>query len=88
MLAATDGAVTYAGWETGYGNYICVQETAVLSTCYAHLAVIGVTVREGVAAGQQLGLEGATGDATGPHLHFEVRINGNTVDPAPYLPPA
>jgi hypothetical protein len=86
VLAATNGAVIYAGWETGYGNYICVQATAVLSTCYAHLAVITVTVGESVTAGQQLGLEGATGDATGPHLHFEVRINGQTVDPAPYLP--
>jgi murein DD-endopeptidase MepM/ murein hydrolase activator NlpD len=86
VLAATNGAVTYAGWETGYGNYICLQETAVLSTCYAHLAVITVTLGESVTARQQLGLEGATGDATGPHLHFEVRINGKTVDPAPYLP--
>ncbi len=62
------------------------QATAVLSTCYAHLGVIIVTLGESVTAGQQLGLEGATGDATGPHLHFEVRINGNTVDPASYLP--
>ena len=88
VLAATAGTVTYAGWETGYGNYICLQATTVLSTCYAHLAVITVTVGQIVTAGQQLGLEGATGDATGPHLHFEVRINGNTVDPAPYLPAA
>jgi hypothetical protein len=88
ILAATTGTVTYASWETGYGNYVCVQATTVLSTCYGHLAVITVTVGQIVNAGQQLGLEGATGDATGPHLHFEVRLNGNTVDPAPYLPPA
>ena len=86
ILAATGGLITYAGWETGYGNYICLAATATFSTCYAHLAVITVTLGQAVNAGQQLGLEGATGDATGPHLHFEVRINGNTVDPAPYLP--
>jgi hypothetical protein len=86
VLAATAGTATYAGWETGYGNYICLQATAVLSTCYAHLAQIDVHLRQTVNAGQQIGAEGATGDATGPHLHFEVRINGHTVDPAPYLP--
>ena len=86
VLAATNGLITYASWETGYGNYICVQATTVLSTCYAHLAVITVTVGQVVSVGRQLGLEGATGDATGPHLHFEVRVDGHTVDPAPYLP--
>ena len=88
VLAATDGAVTYASWESGYGNYICLQATAVLSTCYAHLAVIDVTVGQQVGPGQVLGAEGSTGDSTGPHLHFEVRINGGTVDPASYLPAA
>ena len=87
ILAATTGTITYAGWETGYGNYVCLQATPTLSTCYAHLAEIDIRLGQTVSAGQRLGAEGATGDATGPHLHFEVRINGQTVDPAPYLPP-
>jgi hypothetical protein len=88
VLAATSGQITYAGWETGYGNYVCLAATPTFSTCYAHLATITVILGQTVTAGQQLGTEGATGDATGPHLHFEVRINGRTVDPAPYLSPA
>jgi hypothetical protein len=87
ILAATAGTITYAGWETGYGNYVCVAATASFVTCYAHLATITVAVGQPVFAGQQLGTEGTTGDSTGPHLHFEVRLNGTPVDPAPYLPP-
>lgn len=86
VLAATSGQITYAGWETGYGNYICLAASPTFSTCYAHLATVAVALGQTVSAGQQLGTEGATGDATGPHLHFEVRLGGNTVDPAPYLP--
>jgi hypothetical protein len=87
ILAATTGTITYAGWETGYGNYICLAATPTFATCYAHLATITVVGGQPVVAGQQLGTEGTTGDSTGPHLHFEVRRNGTTVDPAPYLPP-
>jgi hypothetical protein len=87
VLAATAGTVSVAGWTGGYGNYVCVDRDAHFTTCYGHLAQIGVSVGEVAVAGQQIGLEGSTGDATGPHLHFEVRLDGVPTDPLPYLPP-
>jgi hypothetical protein len=85
LLAATAGTITYAGWETGYGNYICLADTLRLSTCYGHLALIAVNVGQTVTQAEPLGAEGSSGNSTGPHLHFEVRINGETVDPAGYV---
>jgi hypothetical protein len=80
VLAATAGSVTYAGWESGYGNYICLQATAVLSTCYAHLAVIDVTVGQHVAPGQVLGAEGSP-PATPPG-HTCISKSGSTAAPS------
>jgi len=70
----------------GYGNYTCIDRGAGFSTCYAHQSAVLVQVGQQVAQGQLIGLVGSTGASTGPHLHFEVRINGEPVDPAPYLP--
>jgi len=70
----------------GYGNYTCIDRGASFSTCYAHQSAVLVQVGQQVAQGQLIGLVGSTGASTGPHLHFEVRINGEPVDPAPYLP--
>lgn len=86
VLAATSGTVSVAGWTRGYGNYVCVDRDAHFKTCYGHLQQIDVAVGQATRAGQQVGLEGSTGVSTGPHLHFEVRIDGVPTDPRPYLP--
>jgi peptidoglycan DL-endopeptidase CwlO len=83
--AADSGRVTIAGWVGGYGNYTCIQHTGVLSTCYGHQSRIMVSVGQGVSQGQVIGLTGCTGLCFGPHLHFEVRINGSVVNPINYL---
>ena len=69
----------------GYGNFTCIAHTAVLSTCYAHQSSIAVHVGETVSQGQIIGLSGCTGRCYGPHLHFEVRINGAVTNPVDYL---
>jgi murein DD-endopeptidase MepM/ murein hydrolase activator NlpD len=83
--AADSGRVSIAGWVGGYGNYTCIQHTATLSTCYGHQSRIMVHVGQGVSQGQVIGLTGCTGLCFGPHLHFEVRINGSVVNPLNYL---
>jgi murein DD-endopeptidase MepM/ murein hydrolase activator NlpD len=83
--AAAAGAVALAGWESGYGNYTCIDHGGGLATCYAHQSSIGVSVGQHVEQGQVIGLTGCTGHCLGPHLHFEVRINGVPVDPLGYL---
>ncbi|HEV7918809.1 MAG TPA: peptidoglycan DD-metalloendopeptidase family protein [Solirubrobacterales bacterium] len=85
IRAADSGTVRFAGVMSGYGNYTCIQHTGSLSTCYAHQSSIGVRVGQSVKQGQVIGLSGNTGHSTGPHLHFEVRVNGNPVDPMGYL---
>ncbi|HEX4015999.1 MAG TPA: peptidoglycan DD-metalloendopeptidase family protein [Frankiaceae bacterium] len=89
IVAATAGTVAIV--ETpdqsgGYGNYTCIDRGAGFATCYGHQSAILVHVGEVVKQGQLIGLVGSTGASTGPHLHFEVRINGVPVDPLPYLP--
>jgi murein DD-endopeptidase MepM/ murein hydrolase activator NlpD len=83
--AAADGTVVYAGPESGYGNFTCVSHGGDIATCYAHQSVILVTLGEQVSRGQVIGLVGSTGYSTGPHLHFEVRIDGKVADPMPWL---
>ncbi len=85
IVAATDGTVAFAGWESGYGNYTCIDRGHGFATCYGHQSLIQVQVGQHVTAGEQIGLVGSTGNSTGPHLHFEVRLNGVPVDPLPYL---
>ena len=77
------GTVTYAGEMNGYGNVVVVSHGDI-STLYAHNSSISVSVGQTVSGGQQLAKVGATGWATGPHIHFEVIIDGTNVDPAPY----
>jgi murein DD-endopeptidase MepM/ murein hydrolase activator NlpD len=76
-----DGVVEFAGWQNGYGNVVKVQHGKGRSTLYAHLSRIDVRKGQTVDQGQNVGLVGSTGWATGPHLHFEFQINGNHVDP-------
>ena len=88
ILAADDGVVALVGsGTTGYGNYVVISHAGGITTLYGHL--LTATVRQGarVSQGQVIGLEGSTGNSTGPHVHFEVRANTQPVDPAPYLPP-
>ncbi len=89
VYAADSGVVTMAqgGWNYGYGNVIQIDHGNGYSTLYAHLSVIGVRVCQSVSAGQWIGNAGNTGNAFGPHLHFEVRLNGGFVNPWYVLPP-
>jgi murein DD-endopeptidase MepM/ murein hydrolase activator NlpD len=87
VVAACAGTVTWAQWTSGYGNYIQIQRDSSTVTAYGHLNIMDVAVGQSVAVGQIIGLEGSTGDSTGPHLHFEVRDGtwGATRDPAEWL---
>jgi len=82
------GKVTVAGWQRGYGNVVYVDHGNGLSTRYGHLSKIDVRVGDAVMRGQTIGLVGSTGRSTGPHLHYEVRINSQPVNPKQYLPGA
>jgi murein DD-endopeptidase MepM/ murein hydrolase activator NlpD len=81
-----DGVVVRAEWIKGYGNGIYVDHGNGISTRYGHLSRIDVVVGQTVKRGEHLGLVGSTGRSTGPHLHYEVRINGEAVSPLTYLP--
>jgi murein DD-endopeptidase MepM/ murein hydrolase activator NlpD len=85
IRAADSGRVALMGWVGGYGNYTCVQHTATMSTCYGHQSSFATSNGASVSQGQVIGYSGNTGNSTGPHLHFEVRINGSPVDPMGYL---
>ena len=88
VLAAATGRVIIAGWQRGYGNVVYVDHGSGLSTRYGHLSEIDVSVGQTVTRGQTIGLVGSTGRSTGPHLHYEVRIKNQPVDPREYLPGA
>lgn len=79
------GTVTFAGWNGGYGNYVVVDHGNGLQTAYAHQSQILVSVGQRVNAGDVIGKVGTTGDSTGPHLHFEVKRNGEFVNPRDFL---
>jgi murein DD-endopeptidase MepM/ murein hydrolase activator NlpD len=83
--AAAAGTVVIAGWEGGYGNYTCIDHGGGLATCYGHQESFAVGVGSHVAQGQVIGYSDCTGHCFGPHVHFEVRINGTPVDPLGYL---
>ena len=85
IRAADSGRVALMGYVGGYGNYTCVQHTASMSTCYGHQSSFATSNGASVSQGQVIGYSGNTGNSTGPHLHFEVRINGSPVDPMGYL---
>ncbi|MGH8890079.1 MAG: M23 family metallopeptidase [Acidothermaceae bacterium] len=85
ILAATSGTVLYAGPESGYGEVLKIQDWDGTQTWYGHMSKFLVKAGDQVSPGEQVALVGARGDATGPHLHFEVRVNGTPIDPIPFL---
>jgi murein DD-endopeptidase MepM/ murein hydrolase activator NlpD len=85
IYAALDGSVVYSGWETGYGYVIKLQHQNGLLTIYGHCSRLDVSVGQSVDKGDQIGLVGNTGNSTGPHLHFEVRVNGVPQNPVAFL---
>lgn len=85
IYAAAAGEVSFAGWKSGYGKTVEITHANGLMTRYAHLSKISATVGQDVNAGATIGGLGSTGRSTGPHLHFEVRINNVAVDPRPFL---
>jgi len=85
IRAADSGRVVLMAPTGGYGNYTCVQHSGSLSTCYAHQSSFATSVGANVRKGQLIGRVGNTGNSTGAHLHFEVRINGTPRDPMGYL---
>ncbi|AWB09582.1 peptidase M23 family [Thermodesulfobium acidiphilum] len=86
IVAADSGRVVYSGWYDGYGKAIIIDHGGGVSTLYAHASRLIAYVGENVRQGQVIGYVGDTGYATGPHLHFEIRINGKPVNPLLYLP--
>lgn len=85
VIAADGGSVVFAGVMSGYGNAIVVDHGGGLATTYNHLSAFTVSSGQVVSRGAQIGAVGCTGYCTGPHLHFEVRVDGSPVDPMPYL---
>ncbi|MFI0817281.1 peptidoglycan DD-metalloendopeptidase family protein [Streptomyces sp. NPDC021115] len=89
MKAALDGKVTFAGWSTGYGNRVVISHGTIdgkkVSTTYNHMSAINVSVGQEVKTGTQVGAVGSTGYSTGAHCHFEVQLDGEYVNPAPWL---
>jgi len=85
IRAADSGKVVLRAFTGGYGNYTCIQHSSSLSTCYAHQSRFGVSNGQNVSKGKVIGYVGNTGNSTGAHLHFEVRVNGTPRDPMGYL---
>jgi murein DD-endopeptidase MepM/ murein hydrolase activator NlpD len=85
VVAGASGKVTFVGWQNGYGQLVVIDHGGGLTTRYGHLSHIDVGLAQTVARGQFIGRVGSTGRSTGPHLHYEIRINDEPVDPLQYL---
>ena len=85
VVAGANGDVSFVGWQNGYGQLVVIDHGGGLTTRYGHLSHIDVGQGESVTRGQFIGRVGSTGRSTGPHLHYEVRINDEPVDPLQYL---
>jgi murein DD-endopeptidase MepM/ murein hydrolase activator NlpD len=84
--ASKDGTVIFADWQGGYGRMVLIDHHDGVVTAYAHLSSFAVSAGSSVSQGQTIGAVGSTGNSTGPHLHFETRVNGQAVNPRQYLP--
>lgn len=85
VMASCGGVVTKAGWGSGYGYVVYIRHPDGRETRYGHLSKVLVSAGQSVSQGQKIALSGNTGNSTGPHLHFEIRINGSAVNPLNYL---
>ena len=85
VIAGARGQVSFVGWQNGYGQLVVIDHGGGLSTRYGHLSHIDVDLGQSVSRGQLIGEVGSTGRSTGPHLHYEVRINDQAVNPLQYL---
>ncbi|PJI91549.1 murein DD-endopeptidase MepM/ murein hydrolase activator NlpD [Yoonia maricola] len=85
IYATADGVVSHAGWSSGYGRLIKISHDFGIETRYAHLNSMDVRVGQRVSRGERIGAMGNSGRSTGPHLHYEVRVNGNPVNPMTYI---
>lgn len=85
IVATADGIVTAAGWNGGYGNMVDVDHGGGIVTRYGHASALAVTVGQQVRRGEVIAYVGSTGRSTGPHVHYEVRVDGQPVNPAGYL---
>jgi murein DD-endopeptidase MepM/ murein hydrolase activator NlpD len=86
VVATANGKVIYANWQSGYGRLIEIEHGNGITTRYAHLSKLEVVEGQEITRGQLIGLLGSSGRSTGPHVHYEVRINDETVNPMDYLP--
>lgn len=86
VVAAAGGQVVFAGWQIGYGQVVVLDHGDGLTTRYGHLSRLDVAVGQYLKRGELLGRVGSTGRSTGPHLHYEVRINDQPIDPRQFLP--
>lgn len=85
VVASAKGKVTFVGWQHGYGQLVVIDHGGGLTTRYGHLSEFDVEMGQEVGRGESIGRVGSTGRSTGPHLHYEVRINDEPVDPLQYL---
>jgi murein DD-endopeptidase MepM/ murein hydrolase activator NlpD len=85
VVAGASGKVTFVGWQNGYGQLVVIDHGGGLTTRYGHLSHIDVAADQTVERSQFIGRVGSTGRSTGPHLHYEIRINDQPVNPLPYL---
>jgi murein DD-endopeptidase MepM/ murein hydrolase activator NlpD len=86
VVAAANGKVVFAGWQNGYGQVVIIDHGGGLTTRYGHLSNIETSIDHTIKRGEVIGRLGSTGRSTGPHLHYEVRINDQPVNPRQYLP--
>ena len=85
VYATASGTVRFSGWNYGYGRCVEIEHAFSFTTKYAHLHRIFVKKDENIVKGQAIGMMGSTGDVTGPHLHYEISHDGQTIDPMPYI---
>jgi len=87
VVAPAAGTVTKAGWQGGYGNMVEVDHGNGLITRYGHMSKLNVAIGDTITRGQLIGFVGSTGRSTGPHLHYELRLNEHPINPRRFLPP-
>lgn len=88
VRVTADGTVVFAGWKKGYGQVVIVDHGQNISTRYGHLSLIETNAGTAIKRGEEIGLVGSTGHSTGPHLHYEVRVDDVAINPMAFLPPA